>query len=691
MADELQKPEDGGAPPPEGGEDYIPEDVEAMGGDEAESGVVEGADEPYGAQVLRRIHKDQSILMQDYEEMLEHLEQPDVKKHVLELQEEIEQRMQKIEDLFSSVEDYKDLPMIEGALSPDSYESKEMEPEEDEALEVDSGGDGEGEPEEEYEFAEGEEEPLDAEEEFEEDEEEPTPEEALEGMSVGEGKKQLTAGQWKAMKEQASAIKEHGSFPKMNEKEDVPKAVREVKVTRGKKSVETLGDKEHVPGKEAEDGSELDIGAKGMESCGKDMSCGEKQMGEVLGAIGGLSGGDKALEDHERRALKEAHSFLDEAANTHDWGREHQMKAYHHYKTLEPMGIVGDGMKDLGIEQGHEPGKEAETGSELKEAYTATKSLLPESYYTPMPYVNVRTGEIDVSSKGLNGDGVKGGYGIENGHMPGEEAEGRSELKDAHTATKSTFPGDLEYWQEEEKEPEHEGAEATGAMPVSPHVLMRKAIGRAAKYFKDMVDVNEITEDHRKEAARHHSALSPYLMEEEETKLPGEEEEEIEEEPVDEEPPVEVGEMGEKEFSELEKETGEVDVTEGKDKKKVSTPGMAETKAVGRQSRSKPRGYEDYAEAHSKEPQIGSSAAHNVRRTRHETRKGPKKGEKATRGDFPEMEAVAKESNVETGKKSLEFDPADLEFLKKTIVSQRKAEEEAAQKIRELALRLGVR
>lgn len=71
--------------------------------------------EKYGAQVLRRIHMDAGILMEDYDEFMKDIEQENVKDHLHSLLEHIQGVMEETESIFQ--EQYPDLPPLDGATN----------------------------------------------------------------------------------------------------------------------------------------------------------------------------------------------------------------------------------------------------------------------------------------------------------------------------------------------------------------------------------------------------------------------------------------------------------------------------------------------------------------------------------------------------------------------------------------------
>lgn len=108
-----------------------------------------GTDEPLGAQVLRRMHQDSGILMQEYHEMIGLLENETVKARLQGKLEALEAEMSEIEAEF--VAEYEELEGLEGAGDDedkdldDEEETEEVEEEvkADDDATVEAGSDGE--------------------------------------------------------------------------------------------------------------------------------------------------------------------------------------------------------------------------------------------------------------------------------------------------------------------------------------------------------------------------------------------------------------------------------------------------------------------------------------------------------------------------------------------------------------------
>lgn len=130
----------------------------------------EASQEPFGAQVLRRIHEDHSILMEEYDEMMGPLEHEEVKSHLQKQLEKLEETLTETEELFAK--SYEELPQLAEHEAVEEEEEKDLEEEgEEETEEADSAP-----------------------------EEEPPPEEAVEGMAKEKKEKRLPVKASKAVR-----------------------------------------------------------------------------------------------------------------------------------------------------------------------------------------------------------------------------------------------------------------------------------------------------------------------------------------------------------------------------------------------------------------------------------------------------------------------------------------------------------
>ena len=250
-------------------------------------GSPEGGDEPYGAQVVRRLHADAAGLLHEYDSFMDNLEDPKTKKILQRKLENIVKEVEELETHFSTHERYKDLPGLEGAEIPSGMGMEEEE-DEDTGLPGDLG-----------------QAPDDAMEADSETQEEPTPDDALEGMRAGvEGEEEeddlpedeagLKALYHKQVKSLRAQYKSHANIQKKEEeyRKHSEEAEKEKKFLKKKlkalvdddsedaksqraycmkrlkkidaeaSSKKTLGDKEHIPGSDKEKHDGMDTKPK---------------------------------------------------------------------------------------------------------------------------------------------------------------------------------------------------------------------------------------------------------------------------------------------------------------------------------------------------------------------------------------------------------------------------------------------
>lgn len=263
----------------------------------------EGPDEPLGASVLRRIHEDHSILMQDYHEMVQLVEKEDVTNHVIDILHRAEEALSTTEQLFQQL--YNHLPGIEGAMpvqqemmdgedpnNPEMDEESEYEDEGEEFEEgdepLDNSEDGEGNPDEADQAAEG---------------EEPESEEV--------------------------AVEE--------EKEKKPK-IEGKSLKRRKKDMD-----------EEEKDMDTNDGSTGADE-------GASHGDSHADATEGINHGDvssKGLLDHEKPILHEAHAFLGSLAHEEGFGEKQRQHCFYFHKCLGNMcGGGNSGKKSMEGEGG---------------------------------------------------------------------------------------------------------------------------------------------------------------------------------------------------------------------------------------------------------------------------------------------------------------------------------------------------
>jgi len=344
--------------------DMTPGDQPPPEADLNKDGEVTGEEmEKYGAQCLRRLHEDFSILMQDYDEMTQMLENEQVSAHLTKILEQLEENLTGTEELFS--EAYSELDGL-GDGEGEEVESKDMDTMDDNAVPA-----------------------------ADDEAEEPTPEEALEGMANaeeeaediddGSDRKSLTKVQKKALR---GRYRKKGLCGKCSGKKDLTEAeaddisgdvLREVEDTEEKPladyEMKSVGDAAGFLGEVGETqefGDEHRFksyhyhktleGIAGLQEAhrelaetptGQDVPPAEFEPG--VGAIKATPGSEEWAEEemtepeHQgemgavgmkmsgRKAIGEASGFLGELSRTQDFGDEHRARAKEFNLTLNDV------------------------------------------------------------------------------------------------------------------------------------------------------------------------------------------------------------------------------------------------------------------------------------------------------------------------------------------------------------------
>lgn len=345
------------------GDDYPDLDTPEVGTDLG----TEDKIEKYSAQVLRRLHRDNILLLEQYDEIAELLEHDDIGGHL----------QRKLESLAAELDE------IEGLMETHHPEATPLEGAgvRDEGLnEIEEGAEDIGEGAEE--LAE-------------------TPEELEAAEEIGEGAKEMAEGMEEEEVEKPNipedlepaevADSEENEVPDpddvikgMETKELRRRLVKALRNQYGKK-MRTLGVGEEV-GDEAEDQEEDDDpvvdlkkrekndGATGVKAFHKDLcpDCGKDPC--ICGKVKDLDVTETTLEEnrevpdstemnpiikqvekdfekfkpHEVNALKEASKFLKDTSGDKNWDRMKERESYRLGKDLEKMGIKAD--KSFAIE-----------------------------------------------------------------------------------------------------------------------------------------------------------------------------------------------------------------------------------------------------------------------------------------------------------------------------------------------------
>lgn len=265
--------------------------------------------EPFGAQVLRRVHEDHSLLIQDYDEMIGVLENPRLQQFMVDTLQGIDQMLSAIEQMFS--EEYGHLAPLDGAMPIEPAPAMSGEAIGEQAAPV---------------------------------EEETVEEEAVSPEKKPVGKalprksdKDVTNSQSDALP--ANSGMKGSSYCKVCGRANC--ICPAVAVAPRKKSM--------------------------CNKCGKSpCSCSSQAVPDFKGLEGKKE--DTSLGEllaHEKTCAKEAHQFLSEIANCFDFGEEHRLKSFHFHKVLEGIGNSGQ------ASDSPEAGSEAPAaGMEVKELET---------------------------------------------------------------------------------------------------------------------------------------------------------------------------------------------------------------------------------------------------------------------------------------------------------------------------------
>lgn len=316
-----------------------------------------GMDEPFGAQLLRKMHSMKGEFLSEFDPYMKLLEHEPTKKYI---HGHLERKAQDMEDIEAHFKKhYKELPPLEGAMDADD---KDLTEDELEGIEDDL--------EEEMDDTEEDKDvdgatPADSSE-----EELPDPEEVVEGMEKEPKKdeKRLKGGKAKALK----AL----SFPGWDVERNVaidPKR-NAILLTNGNQwragyydgnssgklaeertfSDEASGVAYHrqlASRKSLKAGKKSTCPECGKEDCGCKKSLKAKKSDTPV-PHGDLTEtdvpppewepGEGALKDHELASVGEAGEFAGELSQTQDFGDEHRMKSYHYHKTLKAIGDVMD-------------------------------------------------------------------------------------------------------------------------------------------------------------------------------------------------------------------------------------------------------------------------------------------------------------------------------------------------------------
>lgn len=283
-----------------------PEEVQ-----QPEAKAMEQPEEPYGAQVLRRLHEDGSLLSKDYDRMVPLLENPAVKDHLTEHLGQQASHLGKTENLFNT--HYSHLPGLAGAMG-----KKDLPANEEEAVGAASGNP-----------------------------KLPPAEEAVQGMEqANEGDEDEIGTKAFYASVQAIRLKysEKGmkcSCGKTSKDCTCGKKAKEDGETKEESNQESSD--EEKPGKKPAKSEK-----KGKKKSKKDDGQDPPPKADSEATEPDQSGGPETVQDpslrpleaHEKAKTQEACGFLQQLGDEQNWGEEHRMKSYHYHKSLDPIGVV---------------------------------------------------------------------------------------------------------------------------------------------------------------------------------------------------------------------------------------------------------------------------------------------------------------------------------------------------------------
>ncbi len=353
MADEVKnkamppKQQQGAAPPapaPAPDEGDIPDDVmqdEVPEPDGETGGEDDVLTEKLSAQILRRMHDDALILLEDYDQFSGVLENERVLDFMQKKLDEIVNDIDAIEALFT--QEHPDSDPIEGAMN----NKAQGEEGEEGGEEID---DGEADSEEGPGDKVSSKESADAIDDDADDTAEETENEVEDGAENIEKKKR---GQ-KSM----DLGETHLKSLYMKYKGLIGCDCGKCAACKGEKSAKKVkpGDEEDQkkPGKEdgdpGGDGSDIPGGEENLKKPGADLKDPGGDGVDTPGDEEHHVGKNDTLAPHEKGMVKKAHAFLGELADSRDFAEEHRMQAYHH----------GANLKDISASRGWDDDEESE-------------------------------------------------------------------------------------------------------------------------------------------------------------------------------------------------------------------------------------------------------------------------------------------------------------------------------------------
>lgn len=348
-------------------------------------GGTQGNDEPLGAQVLRRLHEDCSVLLEHYDQWTELLEHEGVKGHLTSKLESLADEMDQVESLFEK--EYGELPGLEGAKDIDSEETESTDAASDPERDENEAPAGEA----------------------VETEAEETPEEEVKKLR-GQLNKSLRRQYGKSLN-RGDMVRLVGSARNAGKDGEILRVLGD-----GKYEVDVLGLGNPLTWIYTEDQLQKKSMGKrksvcptcGKEPCacdGKRCKGGKKLVKKALPnaadqiehtdeseEVGSdvLPGevGAKGLEDHEKQKVGEAMEFAKGLSEAPEMSRDDQMQSYHYHKSLgeiatthgadeqDEVNMPDQGMKDMNPDE-QESGDIHMDDPEIETAEQGAKGMMP--------------------------------------------------------------------------------------------------------------------------------------------------------------------------------------------------------------------------------------------------------------------------------------------------------------------------
>jgi len=517
----------------------------------------ETPDEPYGAQVLRRLHEDHSMLLKDYDDMLRLTENDHVKKLLTKKLQHKASFLDEIENCWKK--SYKDLPTLVGMDEEDQEDEsndkiqKEGEDTPDEEFSEDMDADKEVEMENDEEVQKDmdtmDDDGMSSAENVDREEEEPTGEEAYEATVKDDDKK---GKKFKAF--------DPNRVKPINERYGTHDEGGGKYTVRNRQTGEVMGGQLH-DSHEAAASTYFNQAGSARQSKAS-ITPGSmpgpttpppEEDNEVID-IGGMSPGRNQWQPHESKAIGDAAGFLDELSQPESvFDDEGRMKSYHYHKTLEGIASIedmaenkaGDVHVDINSHKGEASDKQGKAIAGRRQGY-----VVPSQEGGPTRKVgDVRQENTREKQESRR----QAAYGPRSGGQAASPAGAGSEgsvYGGAQIAPDSDSGEGAVYGGAQTASDSDTGGAPTYAVPLHK-IDSRSVIGEASKFFKQLSMERAFGDPHRQMSGVMFGKLKSLIEDEEEEEEVPEDEEILDEEDNEEEEAFEPGEMGEKSLNDL--------------------------------------------------------------------------------------------------------------------------------------------